>query len=133
MGNKVIKQLLAVPGLRIECPNCDEAFSIKRAKLFGMYDSYPPAVQRMLRERFQAANEVRDELKQRKKTLAENRKKKPEKITVSAQASNFGQISELSFPSSFVFQGSRTMDVTLEAKMIKIPKQEYTAEFKTQA
>ncbi|MBI3607035.1 MAG: iron chelate uptake ABC transporter family permease subunit, partial [Nitrospirae bacterium] len=39
----------------------------------------------------------------------------------------------LSFPSSFVFQGSRTMDVTLEAKMIKIPKQEYTAEFKTQA
>lgn len=25
------------------------------------------------------------------------------------------------------------MDVTLEAKMIKIPKQEYTAEFKEQA
>ncbi len=103
MGNKVIKQLLAVPGLRIECPNCDEAFSIKRAKLFSMYDSYPTAVQRMLRERFQAANEVRAELKQRKKTLAENRKKKPEKITVSAQASNFGQISEQILPAFVTF------------------------------
>lgn len=103
MGNKLIKQLLAVRGLKIECPSCSEVFSIKRAKPFGMYDSYPHAVQRMLRERLNAANELRQELKQRKKSLAEDRKKKPQKITVSAQASNFGQISEQILPAFVTF------------------------------
>ncbi len=45
-----------------------------------------------------------------------------------ALASRWDLSQTLSFPSNFVF-----LKVTLEAKMIKIPKQEYTAEFKEQA
>lgn len=98
MAHKIIKQLVSIPGLKIECPHCDEEFPIKRAKLFSMYDTYPPEVQKIIRERFEFANESKEELKERKKQLAENKEKKPGKITVSAQASNFGQISEQILP-----------------------------------
>lgn len=38
----VIKQLLSIQGLKIECPHCEEASPVKRLKLFGMYDTdYP--------------------------------------------------------------------------------------------
>ena len=103
MAHKIIQQLVSIPGLKIECPHCTEEFPIKRAKLFSMYDAYPPAVQKIIRERFESANESKVELKERKKQLAENKKKKPEKITVSAQASNFGQISEQILPAFLTF------------------------------
>ncbi len=103
MAHKIIQQLVSIPGLKIECPSCNEEFPIKRAKLFSMYDSYPPAVQKIIRERLGSANELKEELKERKKQLAENIKKKPEKITTAAQASNFGQISEQILPAFLTF------------------------------
>lgn len=73
-----------------------------------MYDTYPPAVQKIIRERLESANELSVELKARKQQLAENRKKKPTKITISAQASNFGQISEQILPAFLTFSYKRT-------------------------
>jgi len=103
MAHKIIRQLVSIPGLKVECPHCTEEFSIKRAKLFSMYDTYPPAVQKIVRERLDAANELSDELTERKRKLADNIKKKPEKITVSAQASNFGKIAEQIIPAFLTF------------------------------
>ena len=103
MAQKIIQQLVSIPGLKIQCPHCTEEFAIKRAKLFSMYDTYPPAVQEIIRERFESANESRGELKERKKQLAENREKKPEKITASAQGSNFGKIAEQIVPAFLTF------------------------------
>lgn len=103
MAHKIIEQLLSIPGLRIECPNCEEEFPIKRGKLFSMYDTYPPAVQKIIRDRFVASNDIKSELKERKKQLAEDKKKKPVKIAVSAQASNFGKISEQILPAFLTF------------------------------
>ena len=107
MSHKIIQQLESIPGLTIECPKCNEEFPIKRAKLFSMYDTYPPAVQKIIRERFESANELKVELKERRKRLSENKKKKPEKIAVAAQASNFGQISEQILPAFLTFPYKR--------------------------
>jgi predicted Holliday junction resolvase-like endonuclease len=103
MVHKIIRQLVSIPGLRIECPSCGEEFSIRKARLFNMYDKYPSAVQKIIRERLGYANELKAELKERKKSLAESKKKKPEKIAVAAQASNFGQISEQIIPAFLTF------------------------------
>jgi len=103
MTKKIIQQLVSIPGLKIECPSCNEEFPVKRAKLFNMYDSYPPEVQKIIRERLASANELKGDIKERKKQLAENKKKKPEKITIAAQASNFGQISEQILPAFLTF------------------------------
>ena len=74
MAHKIIQQLVSIPGLKIECPHCTEEFPIKRAKLFSMYDTYPPAVQKIIRECFESANESKGDLRERKKKLAENKK-----------------------------------------------------------
>jgi predicted Holliday junction resolvase-like endonuclease len=103
MSNQIIKQLLSIPGLKIECPKCNEEFSIKRAKLFSMYDSYPAIVKKIIRERTKSAKELGIDINKRKKLLAENKKRKPEKIFVSSQASNFGQISEQIIPAFLTF------------------------------
>src|SRR5260370_24579598 len=103
MAHKIIRQLMSIPGLKVECPQCTEEFPINRAKLFSMYDTYPPTMQKIIRERLESANELNGELKERKKQLAENKKKKPEKITVSAQASNFGKIAEQIVPAFLTF------------------------------
>jgi len=103
MAHKIIQQLVSIPGLKIECPHCTGEFPIKRAKLFGMYDTYPLAVQKIIRKSFESANELNAELKERKKQLTQNKKKKPEKITRSAQASNFGKIAEQIVPAFLTF------------------------------
>lgn len=103
MAHKIIQQLVSIPGLKIECPHCTEEFPIKRAKLFGMYDAYPPAVQKIICERLESADELKGELKERKKQLAEDRKKKPEKITAGAQGSVFGKIAEQIVPAFLTF------------------------------
>jgi predicted Holliday junction resolvase-like endonuclease len=109
MSRKLIRQLVSVPGLRIECPNCPEdPFPIKRAKLFGMYEPYPPRVRSILRERQQGAQELQADILQRKKTLALHRKQKPLRIATAAHASNFGQISEQILPAFLTFPYKRS-------------------------
>ncbi len=103
MAHKIIQQLMAVPGLKVECPHCFGEFLVKRGKLFSMYDTYPSGAQKIIRERFRSGNELKEELKERKHKLVENRKKKPMKITVSAQASNFGKIAEQIVPAFLTF------------------------------
>lgn len=103
MAPKIIPRRLSIPGLRIECPRCAEEFPIKRAKLFSMYDTYPLAVQKVVRERFEAASESDEELKERKKQLTENKKKQPARIAAGAHGSNFGKIAEQIFPAFVTF------------------------------
>jgi len=100
---KIIQQLTSIAGLKIECPNCNEEFAVKRARLFGMYDSYPATAQKIIQQRLESANELIDELRERAAHLDESKKSKPEKISISAQATNFGQISEQILPAFLTF------------------------------
>jgi predicted Holliday junction resolvase-like endonuclease len=103
MTHKIIQQLLSIPGLKVECPYCDAEFAIRRAKLFSMYDTYPPAIQKIIRERFESASESSEEFKERKKQLAENKKKQPARIAAGAYGSNFGKIAEQILPAFITF------------------------------
>jgi len=105
MASKTIRQLLSVPGLRIQCPYtaCGEEFAITKAKLFSMYDSYPPTVRKIIRGRFDSADQLEEEIKERKRELAENKQTKPEKIKAAAQGSNFGKIAEQIVPAFVTF------------------------------
>lgn len=94
---------MSISGLRVECPHCNEEFPVKNGKLFSMYDNYPQAVEKIIRARFESANESKGDLRERRKELSENRKKKPEKITTSAQGSNFGKIAEQIVPAFLTF------------------------------
>jgi predicted Holliday junction resolvase-like endonuclease len=108
MTQKLVQQLYAIKGLEVECPHCSEQFPIKHGKLFNMYDSYPPAIQKILRARLESANESKTEFKERRKQLAADKKLKPAKITVSAKASNFGQIAEQILPAFRTFPYSQS-------------------------
>ena len=103
MPNKLIQQLIQTRGLEVECPHCSGQFPITRGKLFSMYDSYPPTVQGILRQRMTTANETKAEQKERRKQLIADKKAKPIKITACAQASNFGQIAEQILPAFRTF------------------------------
>lgn len=103
MSKKIIQELTSIQGIKIECPSCSEEFSLKRGKLFNMYDAYPPNVQKILKERMASVNLLRGELDERKSRLVENTKKKPEKIETAARASNFGKISEQILPAFITF------------------------------
>lgn len=95
----VISQLQSIPGLRIECPHCDESSPIKKYKLFGMHDKdYPPFAQKLIGERIAAMLSGKEDIKERKKQLTEDKKKKPLKITTSTESTNFGQLSEQILP-----------------------------------
>jgi len=98
MTKRLIQQLTSVTGMKVECPNCGEAFSLSRAKLFSMYESYPPAAQRLMSARREIAIELIDDAKERGKQLALDRKRKPQKITISTQATNYGQHCEQIVP-----------------------------------
>jgi len=97
-SNVVIQQLLAVKGLKVECPHCEEVSPIHRLKLFGMKDKYPKFAQDIINERMTQVEEGREYVKDRKKELANNKKKKPEKVSIATEATNFGQISEQIIP-----------------------------------
>lgn len=103
MSKKIIQELTSIQGLKIECPRCSEEFSVKRGKLFNMYDTYPPNVQKILKERMESAKDLTANLVERKRLLAENKKKKPEKIESAARATNFGKISEQILPAFITF------------------------------
>jgi len=103
MSTPIIRQLLSVRGLAVECPQCTEDFPVKKAKLFSMYAPYPPVVRSIIDGRIEAATELKQELTERSEQLKENKKKKPLKITVSAQACNFGKIAEQIVPAFLTF------------------------------
>jgi predicted Holliday junction resolvase-like endonuclease len=68
-----------------------------------MYSTYPPSVQKIIRDRLAIATDLDREISVRKKKLTEDKRKRPEKITVAAQASNFGQIGEQILPAFVTF------------------------------
>jgi predicted Holliday junction resolvase-like endonuclease len=100
MSQRIIKQLTSIPGLKIQCPNsdCNQEFGIKRAKLFGMYEKYPQAADQIIIQRCAAAREMLTDVKARMAALEQSKAKKPERITVGTQATNFGQICEQIVP-----------------------------------
>ena len=108
MSRKLIRELVSVPGLKIECPTCADSFPIGRGKLFGMYEPYPPSVQKIIRQRLQSAQALQADILERKETLAADRKQKPRRIATSAHFSNFGQISEQILPAFLTFPYKRS-------------------------
>ena len=96
----VIKQLLSIPGLKIECPHCEEESAIRQFKLFGMLDAeYPRYAQEIIDAAHMAAMDTLEDIKARKKQLLVDKYKKPEKIKYSTESTNFGQIGEQILPS----------------------------------
>ena len=108
MGTKVIRQLLSIRGLRIECPNCSEDFPLRKARPFSMYETLPPAAQKILGQRFDDLMAGKAQLKAERQQLRDARKRKPDQIAVTAQASVFGQISEQILPAFVTFPYERT-------------------------
>jgi len=108
MGNNVIRQLLSIKDLRLECPHCNEEFPVHRARPFSMYEPPPPAAVRIMRDRFESVSEGTADLKEQRRQLREARKKKPDQIAVTTQASSFGQISEQILPAFLTFPYERT-------------------------
>lgn len=106
-SQSIIEQLKSIKGLKIECPHCDEASPVQKFKLFGMYDeTYPKFANDYIGQRISATISKKEDIKARKKQLAEDKKKKPQKITTSTESTNFGQLSEQILPSfkSFPYQ-----------------------------
>lgn len=103
MGATIIRQLLSVPGLKVECPNCQEEISLKKARLFSMYGTCPPQALTLMQTRRQNAQEIREEVKARRKQLAKDRMQKPQRISVSTEATNFGQRCEQIVPAFVTF------------------------------
>ena len=107
MRHKVIQQLLSIPRLKVECPNCQEEISLKRAQLSSMYDVCPQPTLKLISGRREAAKLLREEIKVRKLQLATDRKRKPEKTSISTEASNFGQSCEQIVPAFTTFPYSQ--------------------------
>jgi len=107
MADEVITKLHSISGLRIECPGCGSEFPFKRAKAFDMYEKYPPSADEIIASRIQGVAETLADIATRRKELAENRKRKPERITVSTEATVFGQIGEHIFPALTSFPYKR--------------------------
>jgi predicted Holliday junction resolvase-like endonuclease len=103
MARKIIEQLASIPGLKIECPKCSGIFAIKRAKPFSMYAPYPPAALKILSQRLVATKALNQEIAARNEQLVKNLTKKPMKIAVGSEASNFGKISEQILPAFLTF------------------------------
>jgi hypothetical protein len=74
MSRKLIRELISILGLKVECPNCGDSFPIRRSTLFGMHEAYPPAAQKIIRRRLQTADEMKAEIRERTEALAVNRK-----------------------------------------------------------
>jgi predicted Holliday junction resolvase-like endonuclease len=103
MARRLIQQLISIPGLRIECPNCAEEFPIAKPKLFSMYDAYPPAALKIMRERAESVKDLTEELLLRKRQLAKNRMQRQKQLAIGTQASNFGQQCEQVIPAFTTF------------------------------
>lgn len=102
----IIKQILKTKGLKIECPECGDEFSAKKANLFNMYGGYPVKAQRKLARNYKDLQEEEDELNQQANDIKEKRKElrgllktKPEAVKKSTESINFGQITEKIIPS----------------------------------
>jgi hypothetical protein len=98
MTTKLIRQLVSVPGLKVEYPACGDSFPIIRGKLFSMYDSYPTAVQKIIRRRLQLASDLQAEVRDPAVALASNRRRKPRKITVSRMPATSDRLANRSCP-----------------------------------
>ena len=105
--NKLIKQLTSIAWLKAECPSCGEVFPLKRVQLFSMYEAAPPAASFIMQQRRENAIELLDDAKERQKQLALDRKRKPQKISVNTEATNFGQHCEQIVPAFATFPYSQ--------------------------
>jgi predicted Holliday junction resolvase-like endonuclease len=108
METKVIRQLLSIKGLRMECPHCGDEFPLHRARPFSMYERFPPAAQKLVDSRSVALLAGREELRDERRQLRAAKRKKPGQIAVAAQASTFGQISEQILPAFVTFPYERS-------------------------
>jgi predicted Holliday junction resolvase-like endonuclease len=72
-----------------------------------MYGTCPQPARKLINERRDAAKLLREEAKERKKQLATNRNRKPERVSISTEATNFGQICEQIVPAFTTFPYSQ--------------------------
>jgi len=94
----VASQLRAVPGLRLRCPLCSEAFPVRAAPLFDSDARYPATARRNVIARRGNAAALMREVAERRAQLAEDRRTKPRHIESTSEGSNFGQITEHILP-----------------------------------
>lgn len=100
---KVIAQLNNMDGLKIECPECNETFSVKRANLFSVKDALPDKIAKIIANRHLELKEKMDDIKEERKLLKTKKKEKPKRIKVTTESVNFGKIVEKIIPSFETF------------------------------
>jgi predicted Holliday junction resolvase-like endonuclease len=108
MVNKLIQQLTSISGLKVECPSCGGAFSLKKAKLLSMYEEPSPTASNIMHQRRENAKVLQADAKERRNQLALDRKRKPLKISSSTEATNFGQRCEQIIPAFSTFPYSQS-------------------------
>ena len=110
MNNKIIEDMKAIPGLRLECPSCQKKFKFDSATIFDCRDGLPDEALHLfatIRANFIEQridiSQKEVEIIERRKALEEDLKKAP-KVTLAKTAGiNFGQMVENVVPSFKAF------------------------------
>ncbi|MFQ3578610.1 MAG: Holliday junction resolvase-like protein [Bacteroidales bacterium] len=96
---KIIDQLNGMEGLKIECPECNESFSIRRANLFSVKDTIPDRIAKIIANRNAELKERLTEIREERKELRTRKQERPKRIKVTTESVNFGKIVEKIIPS----------------------------------
>ena len=96
---KIINQLNSIEGLKIECPECNESFSIRRANLFSVKDTIPDRIAKIIANRNAELEEELTEIKEERKELRTQKRERPKKSKITTESVNFGKIVEKIIPS----------------------------------
>jgi len=83
----IVKELKSNPNIYAECPECGEAFPLRKAVIFYVDGPIPKEVQKVIDERKQ-------EIIERRKELAARRKKLKERVEKATLSVNVGRIIE---------------------------------------
>jgi len=110
----VIKILECINGLYITCPNCNESFTVKKARLFNIREPYSNKIKTVItnhKKKLQKElNNIEkgkkvyldkiDKIKEKEKQLILRMKNRPKNTEIVTKSTNIGQILEKILPSS---------------------------------
>ena len=95
----VIDQLNKMQGLKIECADCQNTFSVQRAKLFSVKENLPDKIAKIIANTHVELENQLENIKEEKRSVRTKKKDKPKRIKITAEAVNFGKIVEKIVPS----------------------------------
>lgn len=110
----IINILENLNGIQITCPNCDENFTLKKARLFDIRQPYSNKIKNVIanhkaslqkelnniqREEKMYLGKI-DKIKEKERLLLTRMRNRPKKTLITTKATNIGQILEKILPTS---------------------------------